>query len=237
VVKGMNKKRIAYLIHFYTASGIVLFFLSIIELTRPEVDVRLVFCYLFAGVFIDATDGPLARYCNVSENVPHVSGRLIDDIVDYVGFTFVPLVMVWRMGWVDCGGGLDIVFVSFAMISSLFGFANTSAKDDRGFFLGFPSYWNVYAFYAGILFYHWGGWLPLALLVTLSVLTVLPVRFVYPNKAPGEVRFYVIGGGVIWSGYLLYLLPAYPHIEMHELIISLVYPLWYVFISQRLSLK
>jgi phosphatidylcholine synthase len=231
----VNNKTVSYAVHFYTASGIVFQFLSLIELTRSETDVRLVFYYLFFGVFIDATDGPLARYFNVSEHLPQISGNVIDDIVDYTGFTLIPLALVWRMGWLGGDGMFEVVIISLGMISSLFGFSNVNAKDDRGFFLGFPSYWNIYAFFAGIFYEYWGYYVPCILLVILAVLTLLPVRFIYPNKAPKNVRFHILSGAAIWAVYILYLLPDYPAVKPFELILLLLYPCYYVFVSFRLS--
>src|ERR1043165_1101811 len=36
-------------------------------------------------------------------------------------------------------------------LASAYGFSQTNAKTDDGFFLGFPSYWNIVAFYLYVL--------------------------------------------------------------------------------------
>ena len=68
------------------------------EIARPVPDLRVVFAWLAAAVLIDATDGSLARRRDVSTRAPQILGRTIDDIVDYLTFTFLPLLLVWRMG-------------------------------------------------------------------------------------------------------------------------------------------
>ena len=89
----------AYAVHVYTASGVALAFLAALELTRPQPDARYVFLLLFGAVFIDATDGPFARRWEVKRWAASIDGRTIDDLVDYLTFTFLPLLLMARMQW------------------------------------------------------------------------------------------------------------------------------------------
>ncbi|HEX2188633.1 MAG TPA: CDP-alcohol phosphatidyltransferase family protein [Longimicrobiaceae bacterium] len=223
----------AYAVHVYTASGVVLAFLAAAETCAPEPDPRRVFLWLALAVLLDATDGPLARRWKTKTNAPRVDGRTIDDIVDYLTFTFLPLLLVWRMGWVPEPGW---PWVAPALVASLFGFANAGAKDEGGgFFLGFPSYWNVAAFYAGPLHAQLGPWPVAALLLALALLTVAPVRFVYPNLAPPPWRVPVLLGAVAWLAVLLAMLPDYPRTPGWLLWASLLYPAFYTAVSLRLD--
>jgi phosphatidylcholine synthase len=209
----------AYAVHLYTASGVALAFLAAAEIASPAPDAPTVFL-LFAGmVLIDASDGPLARRWQVKRHAPRVDGRKIDDIVDYLTYTFLPLLLVWRMGWLPEPAAL---WVLPALVASLFGFANTDAKDESGgFFLGFPSYWNVVALYAGIWAWLYGPWVNAAILLALAALTFAPLGFLYPNRAPRPWRSPVLLGALARApGWLVAL--------------SLVYPAFYVGLSLRL---
>src|SRR5687768_1198770 len=94
-------------------------------------DERIVFVWLVVAVMIDAADGPLARAWDVKRFAPDIDGRTIDDIVDYLTFTFIPLLLVWRMGWVPFAPGLaGAVWIVPALLASLLGFANVGAKDE-----------------------------------------------------------------------------------------------------------
>ena len=220
-------------VHLLTASGVLAAFQATAEICAPGTDPRRVFLWLGLAVIIDAVDGPLARRWRVKQTVPHIDGRTIDDIVDYLTFTFIPLLLVWRMGWVPEPAA---AWVAPALVASLLGFANVGAKEEAGgFFLGFPSYWNVYALYAGIAFARWGPWLPGLGLLALAALTVLPVRFVYPNLAPPPWRVPVIAGAIAWTALLLLLLPAYPRPGAALVMASLLYPLFYVVLSVHLD--
>ena len=222
-----------YAVHVYTASGVGLAFLAAAEICAPAPDPRYCFILLFAAVFVDATDGFFARRWHVKTWAAAIDGRTIDDIVDYLTFTFLPLLLMWRMEWLPQPAAL---YVIPALIASLFGFANRQAKDEAGgFFLGFPSYWNVVAFYAGL--FGGTGAAPITGLITLALalLTVLPVRFLYPNLTPPPWRVPVLVGALLWSTAILALLVNYPHGPRWLALLSLSYPAFYTIISFALS--
>jgi phosphatidylcholine synthase len=225
----------AYAVHVYTASGVLFAFWAAAEMCGPETDARFVLLLLTVAVLIDATDGPLARRWEVKRFAAVIDGRTIDDIVDYLTFTFLPLLLIWRMGWLPPPAALWAVP---PLIASLFGFANTGAKDEAGgFFLGFPSYWNIVALYAGVWFQLWGPWVNAVVLIGLAVLTVLPVRFVYPNLAPPPWRLPVIFGALVWLALLLILLWRYPSPPTWLMWVSLVYPGFYTALSFYLQAR
>lgn len=232
-----GRKVRAYAVHVYTASGVIFAFLAVAELMARAPNPRWVFLWLLIAGLIDATDGPLARRWEVKKRAARIGGRTIDDIVDYLTFTFIPLLLIWRMDWLPAAGG---VWVALAMVASLFGFANTAAKqEDDGFFLGFPSYWNMVAYYVGLwaapAYAPGGPWASVALIAGLAALTVLPVRFIYPNRAPKPWRRVVIIGAALWLVLLVALLPSYPTVPVWVMALSAVYPLFYFALSVYLD--
>ncbi len=223
----------AALVHVYTASGVLLALAATMEVCAAGPDPRRVFLALAAAVLVDATDGPLARRWEVKRWLPAIDGRTIDDIVDYLTYTFVPLLLVWRMGWLPEPAFL---WIAPALVASLFGFANAAAKDEAGgFFLGFPSYWNVVAFYAGFVHRLYGPWVNAGVVLALALLTVLPVRFLYPNLAPARWRAPLILGALAWLGLMLWLMSDYPSAPAPVVWLSLLYPAFYVWLSARLA--
>ncbi len=225
----------AWLIHLYTASGVGFAFLAVAEIASATPDPRLVFLWLIIALIVDATDGPMARRADVKVHLPHIQGRAIDDIVDYLTFTFVPMLLVWRMDWLPEPVGL---WITIPLITSLLGFANDEAKDEEdGFFRGFPSYWNIVVFYFGV--WSWCGWesLNLAVLLALSAMTVLPVRFIYPNLAPAAWRKFLLNGAYVWLVLLCVMVPFYPRIPPWLMWVSMAYPAAYVLLSFALDPK
>lgn len=230
----LGRRARAYAVHAYTASGAALAFWAAAETCRPEPNPRVVLALFAAAVVIDASDGPLARAWEVKRWAPAIDGRTIDDIVDYLTYTFLPLLLVWRMGWLPAPAGAWIVP---ALVASLFGFANAAAKDEGGgFFLGFPSYWNVVAFYAGIAHHHFGPWPNAMLLLALAALTVAPVRFLYPNLAPPPWKRPLLAGAVVWTLVILAMLwVGYPAVPGWLVLVSLAYPAFYTVLSAVLG--
>ena len=230
-----GQRGFAYLVHVFTASGVVFAFLAAAEVCKARPDPRLVFLYLAIQCLIDALDGPMARAVHIKKSAPRIDGRTIDDIVDYLTFTFVPLLLVWKMGWVPEPAGL---FVAPAMVASLFGFSNIAAKDEQGgFFLGFPSYWNIVAVYAGVWFNLYGPWVGAVVILGLTVLTVLPVRFIYPNLAPRPWKMPVMIGALVWTLILAWMIWRNLRVEAWVMWVSLIYPAFYAIVSLWLDRK
>jgi phosphatidylcholine synthase len=159
-------------VHIYTAFGAILAMLTIMEAIRGDVVLALWYC--FAAVFIDSTDGALARRFKVTETVPWFDGRRLDDIVDYLTYVFAPILLLWQNGYLPEGTTGQIVAM-IPLFASAYQFCRVDAKTDGyevvaedHFFLGFPSYWNVVAFYAVV--------------VVCSLLVFIPIRYVYPSR-------------------------------------------------------
>lgn len=226
----------AYAVHLLTASGIVAALLAVAELFDDAPDERVVFVWLAIAVVIDAVDGPLARAWDVKRLAPDIDGRTIDDIVDYLTFTFIPLLLVWRMGWVPFAPGLaGAAWIVPALVASLLGFAHVGAKDEAaGYFRGFPSYWNIAAFYAGLAFHglgETGQWVNGVGLLALAALTVSPLRFLYPNLAPRPWKLPVMLGAAAWLVMMLGMLLVYRRVPGWVVAVSLIYPAFYVTLS------
>lgn len=217
-------------VHLYTASGILFSLLAARELMLENSDPRQFFLWLLIALLIDATDGPLARRWQVARWGRPFDGGKMDDIVDYVNYTFLPLLMVFKSGWLSDQFYGDFL-VGLAMVTSLFGFANEGAKDARGFFLGFPSYWNIVAFYLGFIAHSGLLWVNSVIVLLFSILTLVPLKWAYPNLLPAFWRRLLVGGALVWMLYGLWLLYLYPEVAPIFWVPSLLYPLLYFVLS------
>jgi len=221
---------IAWLAHIYTASGAVLAFLA----ARAVVDhdYRTAFFWLGVQIFVDATDGLLARALRVHERLPGFNGAKLDDIVDYLAYVFVPALFVWRAVLVPDSWTL---WVAGAMlISSAYGFNRADAKTADHFFTGFPSYWNIVVFYLLI------ARLPAAvngvILLVLAVLVFVPIRYLYPSRTP-VLMWPTNILGAIWGVLMLMMLWQYPAISRPVFLASLAFPIYYVVLSLMLQIR
>ena len=135
----------AVAVHVYTASGMVLALLMVHF--SYEGDVEAVLWLFLAAMVVDGTDGLLARRLHVKTVVPTFDGALLDNIVDYITYAFAPMVLLWANGYLP-DGAVGGVVAAIPLLASCYQFCRTDAKTEDHFFLGFPSYWNVVAFYA-----------------------------------------------------------------------------------------
>jgi phosphatidylcholine synthase len=214
----------AWLVHLYTASGLVLALLA----TRAVIDsnYRAAFFWLWLQVVIDATDGVLARRARVAERIPWFDGSKLDDVVDYLAYVFVPALLVWRAMLVPNSW---IMWIAAAiLLSSGYGFSRKDAKTADHFFTGFPSYWNIVTFY--LLVAGLSSTTNAAILLTLVVLVFIPMRYVYPSRTPVLRLFTNVVAG-IWAALMLLMLWQYPAISRTLVWVSLAFPVYYFALS------
>lgn len=220
----------AYLVHAYTAAGAVLAFLGTLAVIQN--DIRSAFAMMFIATLVDATDGALARSVRVKSVLPGVNGAHLDDIVDYLTFVFLPMLLIERTGGLPASAA--VVVVAVVLISSVIGFSMHDAKTIDHFFTGFPSYWNVVALYV------YAARTPpafnAALLLVLSALIFVRIGYIYPSRTP-QLRWLTLALVGVWAveiAAMIWLLPAPP---TWLLIVSLVFPVYYVVVSLLLHTR
>jgi phosphatidylcholine synthase len=220
---------LAWLAHLYTASGAILAFLA--TLAVLDHDYRTAFFWLALQVFVDATDGVLARAARVSEKLPWFNGAKLDDIVDYLTYVFVPALFVWQSLIVPSAWALPIA--SAMLLSSAYGFNRDDAKTTDHFFTGFPSYWNIVALYLFIA--RWPTPVNAAILIALAILVFVPIRYVYPSRT-STWPLLTNGLGAVWGGLMLLMLWQYPAVSRPVFVASWVFPVYYLLISLKQGL-
>lgn len=167
----------AWLVHAYTMTGSVLALLMVHLAYQGRVEAVL-WLFLVAMV-VDGTDGFLARHFRVKAVVPGFDGALLDNVVDYLTYAFAPMVLLWANGYLP-GGVLGGVCAAVPLVASCYQFCRSDAKTDDHFFLGFPSYWNVLAFYVVVL--ELDSTATAVLLGVFAVLVFVPIKYVYPSR-------------------------------------------------------
>ena len=216
MVPSPRQRTFAWLVHLYTASGAALSAWAILAALAG--DYRLAWFLLAVSIAIDSTDGFLARRFRVKAILPGFDGRRLDDIVDYLCWVFVPVVILVALG------SLPAWAAAAPLIASGYGFAQAEAKTPDNYFLGFPSYWSIVAFYLFLFAVPRGVTTPLILL--LSVLVFVPIRYPYPTQMRA-LRAPTILLGIPWAalGFVLILLPAAPR---WLVLVFCYYPLYYL---------
>lgn len=185
-----------YLVHAYTTSTLLFVVLGMVWILEGRYELALL--AMAITLVIDATDGTLARKHRVAQTAPAIDGSLLDNIVDFASYVVLPILFLLHAGlllqpmW---------AFATLLASSSAYGFSRTTAKQsDAGFFVGFPSYWNVVVFYAYVL--DLSPVFTSALVVGLSLFVFTGVRFLYVSRLRrGRLLHFVLGS--IWGAALI----------------------------------
>lgn len=226
MTKRVSPLRLAacWAVHFYTASGAVAAFASLQAISAG--DVRTAFWWLYVAVAIDASDGVLARLADVKRHVPHFDGAKLDDIVDYLTFVLVPVVLMVQTGMLQ--GRLGIAAACLALLASAYRFCHADAKTADHYFTGFPSYWNVVALYLYV--FRVSPTACAAVTLALAFLVFAPLRFLYPSRMTW-MRASTVGLGMVWAGAVAAILVLLPERATTVAAISLLYPAYYALLS------
>jgi phosphatidylcholine synthase len=224
------RRLFAWSVHFYTACGALLAFAGVLAVAGGRY--RDAFLLMVAATLVDATDGLLARLARVKEVTPGFDGARLDDIVDYLTFTFLPVFLLYHAG--DLPAGWAWVPVSAVLLSSAYGFAAADAKTSDNYFTGFPSYWNIVALYL-----HAAGMHPAmnaAVLLGLAGMVFVRIGYVYPSRTP-VLRPLTIALAVIWGVLIVAIILLLPDVPGWLLAGSLFFPVYYTALSFALHAR
>jgi phosphatidylcholine synthase len=166
----------AWMVHLFTASGVVLALLALEATDRGEW--RLALLWLLAALAVDGIDGTLARAARVKEMVPRIDGEAFDLIVDYLNYVFVPAVFICRAGLVPAA--LALPLAAAMLLSSVYVFVRKDMKTKDNYFRGFPALWNVVALY--LFAARPSPEVGAAVVALFAILSFAPIRFVHPFR-------------------------------------------------------
>jgi phosphatidylcholine synthase len=198
----------AYGVHVVTALGAALGFLAMKAALLGQLSEC--FWWLAAALVVDAADGPMARRLNVSETASRYDGEVLDLVVDFITYVFVPAAILLRSEVMSEPFGL-IAGMIITIGSALY-FADTGMKTEDWWFKGFPAVWNVVIFY--IVVFQPPTWIGFGIVVLFAAMMFLPVVFVHPVR----VRR--------WRGLTMAVLACWAAAAAATLFAGLVAPFW-----------
>ena len=172
----MKLQHKALTVHLLTASGAVLAMLAM--LAAVEEKWSMMFLWLVVAFFVDGIDGPLARHYDVKSNAAQFDGVLLDLIIDYLTYVFVPAYALFKSGLLPgWTGWIAIIVITFA--SAMY-FADTRMKTKDNSFSGFPGCWNMVVIVLFALEPNF--WFMLSLVVVLAACMFVPLKFIHPIR-------------------------------------------------------
>jgi phosphatidylcholine synthase len=220
----------AWCVHLYTASGAVIALLAILAIERH--DFAQAFWLMALAVMVDATDGTFARLARVKELIPFFDGDRLEDIIDYLNYVTVPVLL---MLGAELLPAQDAVWIAaLPLIASAYGFCQKEAKTADHYFLGFPSYWNIVAFYLYVL--STPAWANAFTVIFLSIMVFVPIKYIYPSRSP-RFRFLTNLLGALWGIALFITMYQLPNPSPALVFASLAFPAYYTALSLWLALR
>jgi phosphatidylcholine synthase len=182
----------AFAVHVFTALGAACALLALIAAVRAEW--ATMFAWLGVALFIDGVDGTMARHFKTAEVLPRWSGDVLDFVVDFPTYVFVPAYAIAMGGLLP-----QLVAIPLGLVVVVTGalyFADRDMKTTDYYFRGFPALWNAAAFYLFVV--KPAPWLGAVLIAALAVLTFVPFAFIHPVRVP-RFRILNIAALVLWG--------------------------------------
>jgi phosphatidylcholine synthase len=166
----------AFSVHVFTAMGAGIALIALLEAVREHW--AAMFAWLGLALIIDALDGPLARRLDVVRLQPDWSGEVLDLVVDFVTYVFVPAFAITASGML-LPVAAPLLGAGIVITGALY-FADRRMKTADNHFRGFPALWNAVAFYLFLL--HPSPALASLGVAALIVLTFVPFNVIHPVR-------------------------------------------------------
>ena len=172
----MTPRLSALAVHLLTATGAVFAMLSM--LAAVEENWSMMFLWLVVAFAVDGVDGPLARKYEVRRYAPQLDGVLMDLIIDYLTYVFIPAYALFKSGLLPgWTGWIAIIVITY---TSVVYFADARMKTKDNSFAGFPGCWNMVVL---VLFATEPGyWAILIVVIVLAAAMFTNLKFVHPVR-------------------------------------------------------
>jgi phosphatidylcholine synthase len=189
----------AFSVHVFTALGAGVALIAMLEAVREHW--AAMFAWLGVALIIDAIDGPIARRLDVVHVQPNWSGEVLDLVVDFITYVFVPAYAITASGRL-LPLAAPLLGIGIVVTSALY-FADRRMKAEDNHFRGFPALWNAVAFYLFLL--HWPPVASTLGIAILIVLTFIPFRVLHPVRVV-RLRWLTLTLIAVWAMLVIYAL-------------------------------
>jgi phosphatidylcholine synthase len=189
----------AFGVHILTALGGGIALIAMLEAVREHW--ANMFGWLGVALIVDAIDGPLARKLDVVRLQPNWSGEVLDLVVDFVTYVFVPAYAITASGLL-LPLAAPLLGIGIVVSSALY-FADRRMKAADNHFRGFPALWNAVAFYLFLL--HLPPALSTLAVAALIALTFAPIHVLHPLRVV-RLRWLTLWLLAAWAVLAMYTL-------------------------------
>ncbi|WNO08360.1 CDP-alcohol phosphatidyltransferase family protein [Teredinibacter sp. KSP-S5-2] len=193
----------AWFVHLFSALGILCGFQACVAIAQAQWMTSLF--WLLLALIIDAVDGTFARLFRVKDRIPNIDGKMLDYVIDFVNFVFLPAFFIYSA--IDLPEQYKNGLICLIFLASCYHYANLKAVYKDQYFVGFPAFWNLIAFYLFIteLSSFWNS----IVIVIISTLHFIPIKVIYLSRM-FKSNIYAIMLAGIWAASTLMTIINYP---------------------------
>jgi phosphatidylcholine synthase len=201
--RPMRTRPLAFAVHLLTSSGAALALMALVAANRE--DWRLMFGWLGIALIVDGIDGPLARVVDTRRNAPNWDGEVLDLVIDYLTYVFIPAYALIYSGLLPPTLGLGAAL--FIALTGVMYFADVRMKAEDNCFVGFPAVWQMPLLV--FLVFSPPAWVTLGIILLLGLGQFTWLKFIHPVRTarwrrvnlPICLVWVVLAGWSIWTHF------------------------------------
>ena len=212
----------AWAVHAFTISGLAWATLALFAML--DNNIPMMWLWFAIALIVDGVDGTLARKVGVRQVIPWFDGGVVDNLVDYLTWTFLPALFMAM--YLPFGPKpVPVIMMVVIIVSSVFCYANDGEKSNDNYFVGFPAAWNCVAIVMYVL--QTPAWVNIAATIFLAIMPLVPLHYTHPARVK---RFQIpnIIGAAAWIVACAYMVVVYPVQPLWALILFWVGGGWFM---------
>jgi phosphatidylcholine synthase len=200
---AMKTKPLAFSVHLLTGSGAALALMALVAATQA--DWRLMFGWLGIALIVDGIDGPLARKVDTKKNAANWDGTILDLVIDYLTYVFIPAYALIYSDLLPSPWGL--VSALLIALTGVVYFADVRMKAADNCFVGFPAVWQMPLIV--FLVFSPPVWLTLTIILALAAAQFTSLKFIHPIRTERlrplniaiTVLWVILAGLSVWESF------------------------------------
>ena len=201
------QKTLAWLVHLFTASGIIAGFLAILAIADHQWQMAMF--WLLVSQIIDGIDGSFARWCRVKEVLPYFDGKMLDSVIDFATYAIIPAFFLYESSMI--ADEWRLLAASAVLLTSAIYYGKSGMVSPDFHFVGFPVMWNLVVFYFFFVF-DLGHTLNLLSIAAFCLLHFVPLKYPYPSRTE-KFMYLTLGTTVLGLVSFVMLVFLYPEVS------------------------
>ena len=213
------RKNLSFSVHILTASGVICSYMCISNIFKKEIE--LCFFWLGIALIIDVIDGPLARKLGIKNKYPSINGLMLDTIVDYINWIFLPVLILFQFDLVY--KNLEFILVPALLLIPALSYSTTITTNSDKSYSGMPAIWNLLAVFfflaeTNVMFNS-------LIMIIFLILKFLPINISHPFRTK---KLFYFNSIFAFTWILTSTILIVDKIFINSIITFLIQNLWYL---------